>query len=409
MTRSIFITNNGLADRIGQAQVLPYLEGLAGRGHQIACLSVESANTSDPQRQDLCRRLDQAGILHVPLQRQAKTLARKLGRFTMPRLLSAKLDELIADFQPDLMHCRSYMPLGPVLKANQKHDLPFIFDMRGFWIDERLEAGIWSGTIGKSYAQHFRKLEAQAVAKASSVITLTHDAKRVVIGLGANARNIDVIPCCVDQSKFRPDRTSRAAVRNQLGFSEYDIVLMHLGSCGPLYRMDVTYRLIAALKAKGARAKLLLLGEKDATPHIQSARANGITLDPADLRALSVPHHRVPAFINASDVGLSFRLPSRSSLGVSATKVGEYQSCGLPVISNRGVGDIEQLLNQGDLGLVLDNLSDQAICNLADQLLTSHFAPPASISRRAGYFSMASAVQQYDAIYRQHSMLKAVA
>ncbi|WP_289043126.1 glycosyltransferase [uncultured Aliiroseovarius sp.] len=400
--RSIFVTNNGLSDHIGTAQVLPYLEGLAARGHQIACLSVEHPARQDDFAAKVAPRLERAGILHNPIWRRTLPLAGKLERFTMPGLMQSRLERLVDTFQPDLIHCRSYMPLGAVLPVSLRHGLPFVFDMRGFWVDERCEAGIWQGPMGRSIARHFRKLEARAISGASAIVALTHDAKTVVATRRPSAGSVtSVIPCSVDQTRFRPDKALRASTRLALGYSAKDVVLVHLGSAGPLYQMGTTYRLLAALQAQGMRARLLLIGDHDAHQHVLAAQGYGVTLDPAHLTCRKVPHDNVPAFLNAADIGLSFRIASKSSLGVSATKVGEYLSCGLPVISNTGIGDINDILPDRRFGLVLAHHDTPAIEHAARTIATAPFAPRAMIRAHASTrFSLDRACDQYDALYR---------
>ncbi|UWQ14122.1 glycosyltransferase [Aliiroseovarius sp. M344] len=400
--RSIFITNNGLSDHIGTAQILPYLEGLAARGNQIACLSVEHPSRQTEYNTMIAPRLESAGIIHSPILRRSLPLAGKLERFAMPGLMQSRLDKLVETFRPDLIHCRSYMPLGAVLPVSQRRGLPFVFDMRGFWVDERCEAGIWQGPMGRSLARHFRKLETRAINGASAIVTLTNDAKSVVATRRPVAGSItSVIPCSVDQSRFRADKAMRAQARQNLGFSAKDVVLTHLGSAGPLYQMGTTYRLLAALQARGMWARLLLIGDHNVKHHVTEASKLGVTLDPKDLTCRSVPHDEVPALLNAADIGLSFRIASKSSLGVSATKVGEYQSCGLPVISNTGIGDINDILPDRRFGLVLAHHDSAAIDHAAHTIASAPFAPRTVIRTHAAErFSLERACDQYDAIYR---------
>ena len=43
-----------------------------------------------------------------------------------------------------LVHCRSYISALVGLKLQKKFGLKFIFDIRGFWADERVDGGIWN-------------------------------------------------------------------------------------------------------------------------------------------------------------------------------------------------------------------------------------------------------------------------
>lgn len=401
-TRSIFVTNNGLSDHIGTAQILPYLEGLAARGHQITCLTVERPERQADYHDHIAPRLAQAGIKHDAILRRRSRLAGKLERFAIPQVMQTRLEALIDANAPDLIHCRSYMPLPAVLPVSQQKQIPFIFDMRGFWVDERCEAGIWSGPVGRVVAKHFQRLEAQAFENAAMTITLTDDAKSLIEDRGlVQHGQTRVIACSVDQDVFRPDNKLRRTTRERLNISPADTVLVHLGSSGPLYMMQTTYRLIGALKSLGLPVRLMLLGDHNPQQHIDAAQEIGVTLRQNDLHCQQVPHADVPAFLNAADIGLSFRIKGRSSLGVSATKLGEYMSCGLPVISNTGIGDIHDIIPARQFGLVLGSHRDSAIKHAASVIASSPFATRSQIAKHArGRFSMKQACQNYDDIYQ---------
>lgn len=403
--RSIFVTNNGLSDHIGTAQVLPYLEGLCARGHQITCLTVERPERQAEYHDHIAPRLAQAGIRHDAILRRRSRLAGKLERFAIPQVMQTRLEALVEGTRPDLIHCRSYMPLPAVLPVSQQKRIPFLFDMRGFWVDERCEAGIWNGPVGRVVAQHFHRLEAQAFEKAAMTITLTEDAKSLIEDRGlVQSSQIRVIACSVDQDRFRPDKALRQATRKQMNIAPDDTVLVHLGSSGPLYMMQTTYRLLAALKSMGLPVRLLLLGEHTSQQHINAAKEVGVTLHPDDLHCQQVPHANVPAFLNAADIGLSFRIKGKSSLGVSATKLGEYMSCGLPVISNTGIGDIHDIIPARQFGLVLGSHREAAIKHAASVIASNPFATRAQIAKHArGRFSMKDACHKYDDIYEMFS------
>ena len=44
----------------------------------------------------------------------------------------------------DSIHCRSYITTLVALGFKKKYKTPFIFDMRGFYADERVDGKIWS-------------------------------------------------------------------------------------------------------------------------------------------------------------------------------------------------------------------------------------------------------------------------
>ena len=82
--------------------------------------------------------------------------------------------------------------------------IQIIFDMRGFWIDERSDRqGLRKESIIYIF---FKKIEKYLYYKSAKIITLTQEAKNIIINdhpfLIKN--KIHVIPTCADENYFIP-------------------------------------------------------------------------------------------------------------------------------------------------------------------------------------------------------------
>src|SRR5688572_25433871 len=53
--RSLFLTYDGLLSPLGQSQILPYMRGLRGRGHEVTILSFEQGASAEPSAQSELR------------------------------------------------------------------------------------------------------------------------------------------------------------------------------------------------------------------------------------------------------------------------------------------------------------------------------------------------------------------
>lgn len=405
---SIFITNNGLSDHIGVAQVLPYLQGLARNGHDITVISVEDPAkwaVTPPAPLSAENVPSCIGALRFsPVFRRAGMVGRA-QRFFVPMQMLKRLRQEMTTRATDLIHCRSYMPLGPSLAAAKDHGAALMCDVRGFWIDQRIEGGAWSrrNLLDRAKIAHFRKLEARAYAEAAQIVTLTEDAKDVIAAAQSYGDcPITVVPCSVDQEAFDISPLARTRVRSSLGIPDDALVVCYLGSSSGVYRMDIVNRVYEAAHQLVPQARLLLIGNHQSADHVRAATAHGVTLGEDEVITRRVPHSEVPNYLNAADIGLSFQVSTPSSLGVSATKVGEYMACGLPVASNHGVGDIERIVQDGQFGAVLQNDSQDEVNRVARVLVDL-----AQSGNRAGikaqgrkHYSLTEAVARYDAVYR---------
>ena len=100
--KALYISYDGMTDPLGRSQVLPYLQGLAARGHELTLLSCEKAERSADEAavREIC---DQAGIDWQP---KGATLTANLKREApqraeVIRLVLDRYGEDIQDIQID--------------------------------------------------------------------------------------------------------------------------------------------------------------------------------------------------------------------------------------------------------------------------------------------------------------------
>ncbi len=57
---------------------------------------------------------------------------------------------------------------------------------------------------------------------------------------------------------------------------------------------------------------------------------------------------------------ISFIKACYSKQSSSPTKLAEYLACGLPIIANRGVGDVDKLIEENGVGVLLEDFSKES-------------------------------------------------
>src|SRR4051794_168039 len=65
--RVLYLSYDGMCDPLGGSQVLPYLVGLARRGHRITLISFEKPERSGDERAAVGQTCDEVGIEWHPL------------------------------------------------------------------------------------------------------------------------------------------------------------------------------------------------------------------------------------------------------------------------------------------------------------------------------------------------------
>ena len=134
----IYISYDGAAEPLGQSQVVAYLERLA-----VDCdIQLISFEKPDDQRESIGVRLAAGTVDWHPLTYHrrppvASTALDVLRGTRLIRKLAARIEG------PLIVHARSYVPALMALRAKLGERARFLFDIRGFWADERVEGGMW--------------------------------------------------------------------------------------------------------------------------------------------------------------------------------------------------------------------------------------------------------------------------
>src|SRR5215213_9278864 len=137
MSKVLYISYDGLTDPLGQSQVLPYLQHLAKYGYQFTIISFEKKSRFAKEGKTIQALVDESKIRWVPLSFTAKppVFSKVYDRYRMWQTTV----RLYKKHRFDLTHCRSYIAAEIGLKLKQKYGVKMLFDMRGFWADEKID------------------------------------------------------------------------------------------------------------------------------------------------------------------------------------------------------------------------------------------------------------------------------
>jgi len=392
-----------MTSHIGRAQVFPYLKCLAEKGHDIYLISFEDSGADESAFEIAKNETAESAIHWFP--QYYSSFAGPLGKIADSRSLKSAVKSAINKFGAfDLIHCRSYVPADSALLAKRLTGARFLFDMRGFWPDQRAEGGRWPQHkwLYKLLFIWWKKKEARFIKESDAIVTLTKAARSEINKWPSyNGAPISVVPCSVDLNQFciLPE-LHRKKIRSSLDISADANVFLYLGSLGSVYLLDDMIRSFYEIKKRLPAAIFLLVGQS-AEDFLNRANEIGVPLEKNSIRSVKVPREKVPALLNAADVGYCFIKPGYSSLGVSPTKLGEYLACGLPVICNSGVGDVTEIVEQNSAGLVLDgDLADETAARFSEIEDLLALDRNAIRVRSMGQLDLKSAINTYHEIYQ---------
>ncbi len=340
----LFVSYDGILGGPGRSQTVPYLRGYRAGGWRVRLLSFEKPEllAREGAEEEAAGELRAAGIPWTLLPwRRNMFLDLAAGLRAVGRLVEEE--------RPAVLHARSYVPALLCDLAGRRHGARLLFDMRGFWPDERVDGGLWSR--GNPLYGMWKRLEKRLLRRAGGVVVLAEAGAAVLReeGLLPAGTPLEVIPCGTDLDRFRPAApgTEPAALAPFAGRRIYTF----LGATGTWYLLDRMLDFGASAVRSDGEARLLFLTEDPAGAVREGLSARGVPED--RFLVTRVDHGDVPRWISASHAGVFFIRSCRSKKASCPTKLGEFLACGVPVITGPGVGDVEAIVGGGRTGMVI--------------------------------------------------------
>ena len=402
-TNILYLSYDGMTDPLGQSQVIPYLQGLTKKGYSFTLVSFEKEERFEKNRATIAALLQQSNIDWEPLPYTKKPPVFST-LWDLWKMKSTAIS-LHRKKQFKIIHCRSYISAIVGMQMQQQFGVKFIFDMRGFYADERVEGGIWklSNPVFKQVYDFFKKKEQQFLSSADFTISLTKKG-RDIIHSWTNIKNqpipIQVVPCCADLDLFSEksiDADLLQMLRTQFSLTGNEFVLSYLGSVGTWYMLEEMLDFFKCLLRFKPDAKFLFITGEPASDILTKAKTRNISetcfiITPA-------PHKQVPTYLALSNCSIFFIKPVFSKSASSPTKQGEIMGMGMPHICNAGVGDVDDIIDEKS-GVLIKNLNDAEYEKAIQKLLNTVFDKEYIRSRSQKIYSLSEGVDRYQQVYQ---------
>lgn len=393
----LYLSPDGMTDPLGQSQVIPYLNGLAQRGIKLILVSLEKPLLYKQYSDGVSTALH-SNIEWYPISYSKKIPF--LSQWINVLRLLWKAYQLKHKRKVDLVHARSYLGAWVAWWIYKIWKTPFLFDMRGFWADERLEGKIWrmANPLQAGLYIYFKKKEKQFLRYAFHTVSLTHSAKDWLVKYyDVSASSVSVIPCCVDTQHFcllRSEYTEKAGK---------PLRLIYAGSLGTWYMLDEMLLFYQQLQRVEPAAEFWIITREPADWVIQACKCLGVSYE--NILVQAATRDEMPYLFSQADVGLFFIRPTFSKMASSATKMAEMLACGLPIITNKGIGDHDYLFQRYDCGILLNSIEASDIRSLDPESLLANVigyvwrSPQFYRQIALQYFNLQDGVDAYATIY----------
>ncbi len=392
-----------MTDPLGQSQVIPYLLGLSRYGYHFTILSFEKKERFRKLEGRIRSLLEPAGIAWEPLWFTSKPpLLSKFYDAMKMRHAALRLQRL---HHFDMVHCRSYPSSENGLLLKRRYAVKFLFDMRGFWADEKKDGGSWNQDrfIFRQVYRHYKKKEQQFLREADGIISLTHAGKEEMQHWDSYNPAVppDVIPCCADMAHFSlrtPEEKTEG--RQILGIAPNVPVLGYLGSLGSWYMLNEMLDFFQVFKNRYPDAIFLFITHSP--PAMVLGKLSHYGLKEQDIRILPAERDQVPVYAKAADLSVSFIKPVYSKLSSSPTKLGELLAMGIPVVVNKGVGDVEEVVKAVEGGVVINDFKESEYQRAVEDVPRLLALDGGTIRNRAEqFYSLEVGINRYAAVYKK--------
>jgi glycosyltransferase involved in cell wall biosynthesis len=271
----------------------------------------------------------------------------RLDRWKMPKYMAAfpynimRVAAAVRRLKPDLIVSHnSIAGYGALLGKRWSADSLVVLDLTDLlfeYLEEYSQGGWLRAVMGGG-----RRLENRVIRESERIITISEAMKRIAVGYGAQAEQIDVVRDGVATSVFHP--VDGHALRDAHASGASHVLIFH-GAIDPQDDPGLLVDAARLVVEEHERAHFWLVGDGSAVPGLKK-KVHQYSLDDHFFFSGWVQQREIPPFISASDVGLVVLPDVLSARGRVTLKEFEYWACGVPAILPR-LPALEEIAEEG--------------------------------------------------------------
>jgi PEP-CTERM/exosortase A-associated glycosyltransferase len=295
-----------------------------------------SAEVEDVDGLRFSRTQPLAGLAKLPI----------LDQLAVIRGLRTRVEEMIEEYKPDLVHAHSPALNGiAAIGAARRFSLPVTYECRAFWEDAAVDLGT-SREWGPRY-RLTRALETHVFKRCDAVFAICEGLRADIVERGIAAQKVTVIPNAVDVEHFSFHDTPDQRLRHELKLGDGPL----LGFIGSFYAyegLDVLIDALPFLREHVPDLRVLLVGGGNEAEAIKS-QAQRLGVEDMVVFTGRVPHNEVQRYYSLVDLFVYPRKSMRLTNLVTPLKPLEAMAQGKLVIAS-DVGGHRELIDDGRTG-----------------------------------------------------------
>ena len=271
-----------------------------------------------------------------------------LNQWAIVKSLTERLDEIILEIKPDVLHAHSPALNGlAAIKAGKKHNIPVVYECRAFWEDAAVDHG--TTKEGSLRYRITKMLETYVFKNAQAVTCICEGLRQDITQRGIAENKITVIPNAVNIEKFPFAQPADENLKLQLGLQGKTV----LGFIGSFYAYEGIPLILDALPEilkQQPDTRLLLVGGGPQEKLIKD-KVKELKLEAYVIFTGRVPHDQVQDYYNLVDIFVYPRLAMRLTELVTPLKPLEAMAQGRLVVAS-DVGGHKELIKDQENGVL---------------------------------------------------------
>jgi glycosyltransferase involved in cell wall biosynthesis len=329
------------------------LRSLHDADHQIHLLAYRSGKADERPEEEidglLIRRISRERDQLPFALRQLNSL-RFCLTFTNPYWVS-HIERYVRDFELDVLHIHDLPLVGTALKVSRKLGIPLVADLHENYpasLKLSVEADPGSRSWFTPRPKRWVPYERRVVRTATHVVVVVDEAKeRLVKDYGLEPEKITVVMNVEDADHFKGlDLDQDILFRHKDSF-----VISYIGGGGRHRGLDTAVKAMSYLRESTPQVKLLLvgIGRPESDEYRRIVESQGVQ-DHVEIMGWQ-PFHKVPSYIEASQVGL---VPHHQNPHTDATiphKLFQYMLMSKPVVVS-SCRPLKRIVEETKSGLV---------------------------------------------------------
>ena len=285
-----------------------------------------------------------------------------INQWLIIKSLNARLEEIIPEIKPDILHAHSPALNGlAAIKAGKKYNIPVVYECRAFWEDAAVDHGTTSE--GSLRYRMTKALETYVFKQAQAVTCICAGLREDIIQRGVAENKVTIIPNAVNIEKFTFGQVADIELKQQLGLQDKTV----LGFIGSFYAYEGIPLLLEALPSvikQQPTVRLLLVGGGPQEQVIKD-KVLQLRLEKYVVFTGRVVHDQIQKYYNQVDIFVYPRLAMRLTELVTPLKPLEAMAQGRLVIAS-DVGGHKELIKDQVTGVLFkaNDVDSLAACIL---------------------------------------------